>query len=179
MENRRYVLISGYKGAGKTTVAEYLLEKLSEAGIKTEICSLSSIIKDDVRYMTGHTLSEIERLKRDPSSNMRKFLQVYGALMREKRPDFFLRRIEPQKDTQIVIVPEVRFPNEIQYFQKKGKCIALYIVRDILMDDMDASEQMAIRGNLPADFTIENSGTLQDLYKMISTVAERILNDLS
>lgn len=106
----------------------------------------------------------------------REFLQYFGTvIVRRIYPDAWinstLNRVI-KEDPEIAIIPDVRFPNEIQKI-KDNDGIIIRLTRNIY-DDKDESETMLDQNNYDwsnFDFIIDNnSGSLDDLLKELNKI---------
>lgn len=106
----------------------------------------------------------------------RELMQLIGTdICRELDKDFFTKLGANTLDRWInanepAIVTDVRFQNEINEI-KKRKGLIVEIKRDSLnKEDNHASENQ----DLKADIVIENNGSIEDLYKKMEELHERI-----
>ena len=131
---------SGRKQSGKTTAAEYVADRLSSGfGGIVQIVSFADTIKRIVaqtmygqKLFHGSMKSEVAHGKTG-----REWLQIIGTdWFRHANPDCWVNALHAQiTDLRgiaemanldcLVIVPDVRFPNEVKYLQESGPVIRL------------------------------------------------------
>ena len=131
------ITLSGYKGVGKTTFASNLKDFLLWANKKQlplniKTLALADTLKEEVSKAFGFSLEEIEVLKREENKkvlngmNMRELLIDFGQKRKEEfGKDFWCNTaldkvLNDVSDDEICIwiVPDVRFPEEQEFFKK-------------------------------------------------------------
>lgn len=174
------IAILGKSGAGKDTVADYLIEKYGFTKIRF-----------------GTALYEICEKYFDMKNKDRKLLQDVGLAMRNVKPTVFVDLAEKEilsTDTNIV-VPDLRQPNEYEMLKRNGFKF-LYIESDLKkrIDRLEKRDNIKIDENYidriennPVEtaceeivrnseeiIKIDNNGSLEDLYKQIYLIIEGI-----
>ena len=126
--------ISGKKGSGKTTIAEYLRDELTEFhtnGTQVETLGFSHIIKSEYIKLFNESLpidldSQAEKNKIGiHGKTHRQAIQEFGVAMRAIDPNIWIRLWRDFIDDflysyDILIVPDVRFPNEVKAIHDMG-----------------------------------------------------------
>ena len=131
------ITLSGYKGVGKTTFASNLKDFLLWANKKQlplniKTLALADTLKEEVSKAFGFSLEEIEVLKREENKkvlngmNMRELLIDFGQKRKEEfGKDFWCNTALDkvldditEDELCIWIVPDVRFPEEQEFFKK-------------------------------------------------------------
>jgi phosphomevalonate kinase len=146
IEEKYFILIHGQMKTGKTTLANAI------AGIYkgARVFHLADQLKED--YCAKNSLS-LEELESDKASH-RKALIDYGSEMREKSEGMHWIKIAEDRIRYtyhpVVIIPDIRFENELTYFQKKYNTISIKLeaTKELLKERganmellSDASEQ--------------------------------------
>jgi hypothetical protein len=120
--------LSGKIQSGKTTVAEYLYKHLDNED--KSICGFSSKLKRSFLSMFGYEYS-VDADDQDFKSSVhfcgktnRLLMQEFGAKMREIWPDVWIENwkysLNYLPNDALVIVPDVRFVNEVKAIQDMG-----------------------------------------------------------
>jgi len=174
--------ITGKKRAGKDTLAGLIAAELS---VPVTTMALADPLKEALEILNptiplngmslrGHTdlqtvISQVgwEQAK-DKYPEVRRLMQSYGSdvIRHLFDQDFWvnelLENVKDYKlihgDNVVVIVPDVRFPNEAKITD-----LLIRVVRDGTDGDEHASENAL--DDYPADFTVDNNGTHEDLQK--------------
>ena len=124
------ILISGKAGSGKDMTAHFMKEELEKHGKKVLIIKYGDAVKwvlkdyfnwDGKKDIVGRTL--LQRVGTD--------------IVRAKHPNFWtaivvglLQAFEPYNDFDIALVPDARFPNEVDIALRELKnCVAVRIER--------------------------------------------------
>lgn len=226
MYNTSVVCLSGKAGSGKTTIAVRLARALAwTSGVKptVSIGATTIGIADEIKYEYAHkhkiTLSEIELLKRSDrvigGATVRQGLIDLGRKRREQNPTYWLDQwlatleaiAKTQKDIKPfidvlgdsrfwVMVPDVRFPDELEWFAKNfSNVYYVYVECDNPVQgtenigklQADPSEQLNYNSiintvaklngdNLNRVFTIYNDiKGLHELERKVNNLCSRIL----
>ena len=179
------VLITGKAGSGKDTIGGYLK---NEYGFETD--SLAAPIKrlvKDVFVLPEEVVYDRELREKelgDPWIGMtvRSLLQKIGTeLFRDKiHKDVWvlslLRRISSAPQFNWVVT-DLRFPNEKDVLEKRyeGKIVTIKVSRPGKTGKTDGG----IKGHesesydIHADFSVENKGSFEDLYRQIDEIMEQ------
>lgn len=177
----RVILISGRAGSGKDTAAKIMkscFEQNYDDVLITHYADLLKYICRDYFDWDGNK-----------DEYGRTLLQHIGTdVVRKKKPDFWVDFIADILDFfhdywDVVIIPDVRFPNEITRLQKRGYLTThLHILRpsytNTLTKAQKSHESENAMSNIKSQFCIENSGDLNELKEKITNwVKENFLND--
>jgi hypothetical protein len=118
--------ISGHKGSGKTTVAEWL----RATAIKSvHMIGFSYAIKDAYCYLFEPRLSpsdfdsqKTKDIEHVNGKTHRELLQEFGTGMRGIWPDIWINHWKKCwiGEDGILLVPDVRFPNEVESIHRNG-----------------------------------------------------------
>lgn len=162
----KVITISGIARHGKDTTAEVLRHELSEMGYSVLITHYADLLKYIcTAYFGWNGLKDEEG---------RTLLQYIGTdVVRKKNPDFWvdyivsiLKMFEDSWD--IVLIPDTRFPNEIDKIREAGfETIHMNIVRPnfdngMTSEQLSHSSETALYSRTP-DFNILNDGSVDDL----------------
>lgn len=137
--------LSGKQGTGKTTVANMLLDAFREY-VPCVRMAFGDALKREASFVYNFPLSwayvgksrvvevpacEITSEWRDKDVTVREILQHRGMEMRKVNPDYWIEKLDaatrvPYKHgVRIIIVDDVRFPNEFEYVRVRGMCYRL------------------------------------------------------
>lgn len=121
LENKYFILIHGQMKTGKTTLAKAIANVYKGA----QVIHLADQLKKDYCETHNLTLEELELKK----SDHRKALIDYGAKMREQSEGMHwisILEAEASKTYHpVIVVPDIRFENELNYFQNKYNSISI------------------------------------------------------
>lgn len=171
------VFISGVAGAGKTTSAKYLADKLYEgrsdyALYNVAIYPLAEPIKELAYWNFGWNGLKDERGRR--------LLQVLGTEAgRSYNPNIWVEKLANKVELQLqipnfVFVDDWRFENEADYFNDNFlyEVTRIRINREVQTSDIYEHES---ENGLPTnreyyDFFIDNEGTIEELYSKLDGI---------
>lgn len=151
--------IAGGKGEGKDTVAQMIIDRFPLDSVRI---AFADSLKMEVARACGMRLIDIENDKQ----KYRPILQWWGTEFRRSQDDQYwiirLNKKVSRYDGSIVVIPDVRFPNEFDYIKEQGG-VVWNVTRDIYRDHLSkhASEVSLI--DFSFDFTFVNNGTLDEL----------------
>ncbi len=137
-------LIAGKAGSGKKEVAKYIKEFYIYQKQSTVITGYGKYLK----LFAG----EINSWDGNDDNKPRKFLQDLGSHIREdlKMPDFFVNRMLEdikiyEKYAQVVVINDVRLPNEIEAIKAKyPDAISMYVINQFGKSNLTVEEQTHI-----------------------------------
>lgn len=169
----KIICISGKAGHGKDTAAKFIKEQLEmrprEDGGHNVI--LIAHYADLVKYVCKTFFGW--NGKKDEAG--RELLQTIGTdIVREEDPDYWVRFLADmlgffEQAFDYVIIPDTRFPNEVEYLIKSGfDTCHMRIVRDNFTSEMPEYQQnheseTALDEYL-ADIYVYNNGYLGEFY---------------
>jgi hypothetical protein len=173
----RFIGIKGLAGHGKDTVANIITDYLSPT-IATKV-SFADPLKEILSIVSGIPKDKIDQSKTDtvPEFGMtvRTMLQKIGTdAMRNQVDDevwikIAERRIKDIPRHKIVIFPDVRFENEMNFI-KRNKGVLLNVYRPHRMFDDSVYQHISEQGNFEVDYTIINDGSLEDLRRKVYSI---------
>lgn len=121
LDQKYFILIHGQMKTGKTTLANVIASVYKGARVD----HLADQLKEDYCVKNNLTREELEANK----SNHRKALIDYGAKMREKSNGMhWIETLEKKIATTyhpVVVIPDIRFENELTYFQTRYNTISI------------------------------------------------------
>ena len=165
------ILISGKARHGKDTCAEMVKGELETHGEKVLIAHFADLVK----YVCK-TFFDWDGIKDEYG---RYILQYVGTdVVRTKNPDFWVNFLSEilsifSDEWDYVIIPDTRFPNEIEGMKKfPAKVIHLRVRRNNLVSPLTEKQQQH-PSETALDYTepdrwIENDGTIEDLEEKVS-----------
>ena len=163
--------ISGHAQNGKDTVAGMMANKLAENGNKVLVAHYADLLKYICRTYFGWNGEKDER--------GRHILQYVGTdVVRQKAPDFWVDFIVSiltlfDGTWDYVIIPDSRFPNEIDKLKQEGFDVQhLRVVRPNFISPLTPEQQKhpseTSLDDVTPDFTVVNDGTLANLDALIT-----------
>ena len=174
--------ICGRAGAGKDTVGDYLIQ---EYGFnKIALADPIKRLVKDVFVLDDHTvydrIAREQPIKNFPSWTVRKLLQYIGTeLFRQNIDDsIWVKSLwyRIQNDKRDYVVTDVRFPNELNFFNKNaksGEFISLKIVRDGCNGAVGLKGHASEAHDLKAQYVIKNDDTIEDLYDKVDNIMKK------
>lgn len=183
--------ISGKKGTGKTLLGGIL--KYHGFKIFNFADSLKGwtqqLLNVGIEYTDGeHKESKVERLN---NLSVRDFMIDFGQLMRKFSADgmfwvnkLYDRQLASLPDNSLVVIPDVRFPNEADFIRDKGGII-VRLERSLELniyktEGTDASEVSLDNYNFDVLCPALKNKTPQDLeklaYEITKLAKEKLLN---
>jgi len=175
--------ICGKAGSGKDTVGDHLIKK---HGFKK--IALADPIKrlvKDVFVLDDHTtydrVAREQPLEQWEGWTVRKLLQYIGTeLFRDNIDDAvwvksLWLRIQNDKENNYVVT-DVRFPNELKFFEEKGgnDFTSIKVVRDGCEGAVGLAEHKSEAYDLSTEVLIENNGTMEDLYNKVDKLIDSL-----
>ena len=182
MMNLNIIGITGRKRHGKDTLGDYLVSnygytKIGFADALKEGCRHIFGFNDDQLYGNSKEIDD-EFWKASP----RKVLQFVGTdlfrdqlarVLPEDKYDIWVKVVEKtilQNPDKKYVITDVRFNNELAFI-KKYNGLTIKVQRDTITDiDWHISESYI--DELQTNYTIKNSGTLEELYKKLENVMD-------
>lgn len=173
MSDMRVICISGKARHGKDTSACILKEILEEKGNKVLIAHYGDLVK----YICK-TFFDWDGEK---NVNGRSLLQRIGTdVIRKQQPDYWVSFISDilkffDGEWDYVIIPDSRFPNEIDYLKGHGfNVVHMRVIRQNFVSPLTEEQQnhpseTALDYVMP-DYYINNNGTLNDLRATIFNI---------
>lgn len=171
--------LTGKMRSGKDTVGDFLKK---EYGFKT------FAFADGIKFVCGSL-----GLEPDNTGKPRALYQEVGQDLRKYAPnvwvDYTFREISQQCSNQDnVVITDVRQPNEVEALRAAG-----FIIVKIQADDATRIKRMEAAGDnynpddlnhetelavdtLDVDFTLDNNGTVKELYSLLTVIINFMLN---
>jgi phosphomevalonate kinase len=152
--------IAGKKQSGKDTFADYIIQNARGIVVKR---SFSDELKNEVAHLLNISRQGIDQEK----AYFRPFLQWYGTEWRRAKfgNDYWIKKLEEKvllSDADIIIIPDVRFANEVDWVRHMGGTVIKIERLGAVNNDPHVSENQ-INSFVP-DITIKaNSGDLKTL----------------
>lgn len=169
--------ITGKARAGKDTIAEYLWAQYGVTRI-----AFADPLKLAAQNIFGLTQDQtwnpefkeviVDRWGMTP----RQIFQKLGteAIRNTFGPDVWIKRFMAQYEifmnTDDVVVPDVRFPNEARAIRDMGGVIIEVRRTGSGLDGGEASHASESGIGIDADYVIYNDGTLQELYSAVEKI---------
>lgn len=185
----KVIMIGGRKRTGKGEATQYLKEIYESLGISVATVSIASTVKEIMADLFEVSVEDINKYKDNPKNfwvevmqngeltlqqtDFRRLLQLLGTDIRNKYlGKYFWIRLAVDKikasKADIVLIDDWRFVFEYEEVLKEFSTRTLITRRDTGM--VDSHESETALDNFVADFTVNNSGTLEEyrgaLYKL-------------
>jgi len=98
--------------------------------------------------------------------------------------DFWLHRFNlwyekvhgTEKEYERIVIPDVRFPHEVDFLRKRG-AIIIKIERPCLPDDDNHASEKEMDSIKDIDFIIRNNTSIINLYKSVEEIFSSILEN--
>lgn len=173
------LLVSGKARNGKDTVASMLEKKLVGEGHSVLVAHYADLLKYICRTFFGWDG------KKDESG--RELLQWVGTdVVRKRNPDFWVEFILNilslfEGSWDYVIIPDTRFPNEIEAIRNAGyETYHLSVSRPSFDNGLTEEQKLhpseTALDDVSPDFQILNDGTLEDLNNKVEGLLQNILS---
>lgn len=178
-KNPKIYLIAGKARTGKNTIAKNIKEYYEKKNQKVVLSPYTKYLKKFIEEITNEKINE-ENKPRDLLQ------QISSKIIKQElgMPNFFInRQIEDLKIysyfMDIVIIPDVRFPDEIDIIKNKfPNVISIGVKRNNFISPLTKEEQKDITETLldnyhNYDFEIENKNK-QDLKIKVLEIIEKV-----
>lgn len=124
-----------------------------------------------LRYMWG--VLDILRMNKDDNISPRMMYQWFGTeCMREIVHDDIWLQLIPNVKGEVVLIPDIRFPNEAAYLREKGSLI--HVKREGVSEVATHISEQGIPF-MEGDITIDNNGSLSDLRSSVEQYIKEYL----
>lgn len=175
---KRIIGISGKIGSGKTTLCKFLKDYAAQVGVNAEEVSFADPIKHTVASVFGvnivdcYTQEGKNKKIEGFDITVGQALQIVGATLRDAiDKDIWvkaaMKAINYQASTNIVIISDVRFPNEVEAIRKAGG----FVVRLV-------GDPMGVRANSNRDLTHESETALDNYQWTLGSVIDNSKEDM-
>lgn len=166
----KVICISGKARHGKDTAASFMIDTLQRKGKKVLLFHYADLVKYVCKNMFGWDGNKDEK--------GRSILQYVGTdVVRKQRPDYWvdflvdILKLFPN-EWDYVVVPDTRFPNEVDKLKAEGFDVTYIRVVRPNFDSGLTKEQLMHESeialdNYKPDFEFRNCGTMADLQKDI------------
>ena len=174
------ILVSGKAGCGKSTFAQYLVKKNPERFVEFALARKLKVITFKLLKLFNVPINSIDDLdNRQTKEKYRHYLQQIATEVFRSSfgDDFWCQQIKDEIDkalnlNKIVIISDVRFPNEQQYFHTNFSDDNVY---DIMIhrkeaDEVKSSHISENTNSLTSEYVINNNDSMEQFYKSIDDV---------
>lgn len=173
----KVILISGHAQNGKDTIASLLENELTASGRKVLVAHYADLLKYICKTLFNWNGQKDEKGRR--------LLQYVGTdVIREKRPSYWVDFIADMLDLfgdnwDYVLIPDTRFPNEVERIAEKFDSIHIRVVRENFVSPLTPEQQMhpseTALDNCDPDVLIYNDGSIQELEETIHYLISEVL----
>lgn len=171
---------------GKDTASKFLNTELRIAGIKTVHVGFADKLKEvtfDLYSWAG--MRRKQHYEEHPADRQKIIPELgktpvelwvaIGNKLREVYDQTWIKvALLGQQNTQVIIVSDVRYPNEVATIHGLGGLV--FRIKNSRAPILDTVADNALEGSNVFDGTIENDGTLADLHNLMVTLAEQVRN---
>ena len=157
------ILIAGRAESGKSTLAEYLKLEYQKNNMKVIVSPYTKYLKKYIEEITNEKISETNK----PRDLLQ---QISSKIIKEdlNKPNFFIdRQIEDIEIysyfKDIVLIPDVRFPNEIKAIKEKfTNTVSIGITRKdhistLTQEQQQDTTEISLDNYQDYDYRIENT----------------------
>lgn len=178
------ILVSGKAGSGKTTVADFLYENLSN---KDSLTVFRYGFADPIKFMC----EAYAGWNKEKDERGRKLLQQQGQIYREYDENIWVKHFLTQLDRKsgmfpfnFAVIHDWRFPNEHAYLLT-NPLLEVVTIRVFGRGGLDGEIALDVSENsLPEvtadgftwsyDFTVDNSGSIEQLNEKLEALLDSI-----
>lgn len=185
----RILCLSGPARNGKDQSATYIAEALREQGCSVLVTHFADLLKFMAKNLYGWQGDKDGPARYEINGkavNGRGLLQVLGTdIIRAKDPDLWVNFVIKEMkllgyNWDYVIIPDCRFPNEIDRFREEGYDAALIKVirpgfNNGLTEEQKSHPSERAMDGYPADIVIVNNSDIDRLKRACRSVARIIL----
>ncbi len=192
IDNKMIIAISGKAGAGKTLSATILYNMMKDLpNVNVKLKSFSKPVYQIASVILNQKVSHIQDNKNHQAApydiTNREVLQLIGQSFRDLlHPDVWNNIVLDQKyndDTDIIIIDDLRYKNEIENIKLKGSTFIFRIERETSNTKekfRQHKSEIDLDKNQDWDTTIENNSDIESLNQKLKTqVFLTIKNKLS
>lgn len=173
------ITISGKAESGKDTTAKMLKNRLEDIGYSVLICHYADLLKYICR-----TFFEWDGKKNEEG---RTLLQKVGTEgIREQKPDYWVDFIKDvlrffPDEWDYVLIPDTRFPNEIESIKSEFHCTTLHITRpnyeNHLTEEQRKHPSETALDEFEFDYEIINPGNAGGLSNEVNDFIDRMFEE--
>lgn len=167
---KKVIVISGIARSGKDTTGLMIKENIEKEGGRVVLCHYADLLKYICKQFFGWNGEKDEK--------GRSMLQHVGTdVIRKQNPNFWVSFICVMlrffgDEWDYMVIPDCRFPNEIDYLKAYGyDVVHIRVERDGyangLTDEQKKHPSETALNNIKPDYTILNSGNLDDLQATV------------
>ena len=174
----KVICISGKAGHGKDTAAGFMLDELEQRGYTAVITHFADLLK--------YICRQFFQWDGNKDEHGRSLLQYVGTdIVRKREQNFWVDHVARlltvfDGEWDFVIIPDCRFPNEVNYLKEKGFNVSYVRVERPYFESGLNTQQMlhpsetAMSEFLP-DFVIYNLNGLQEFDDRTRAVTDGII----
>lgn len=173
------ITISAKAEHGKDTTAKLLQEQLEDLGYSVLITHYADLLKYICKNYFGWDGKKNEE--------GRSLLQKVGTdTIREKQPNYWVDFIKSvlnlfPNEWDFVIIPDCRFPNEIELMQEDFDCISVYVNRpnysNHLTEEQRQHPSETALDEFKFDYKIINPGNIGGLREEVNGLINHMFDD--
>ena len=173
----KVICISGKAQHGKDTAAAIIRERLEHNGERVLITHYADLVK--------YICKAFFNWNGEKDEHGRSILQHVGTdVVRQKEPDYWVNFIAElleifENEWDWVLIPDTRFPNEVDLMKEKFGAIHIRVVRtnfeSTLTDEQKNHPSETSLDNVTPDFYLMNNGNLDDMRGFVNKWIKEII----
>ena len=173
--NKKIILISGKKGAGKSTASKAIIKEFGRT-MDIEMFSLAKPLKESCNALIESTFGR-EYLKPEYKEFVRSIYQSVGITGRQISDNYWVEKVMTEiviSDCDVAIIDDVRFPNEFD--MTKGlegyDMLKIRLTRQSDIDNNDTNETETAMDSVPDsmfDLVVYNMTTEESTLEQVKT----------
>lgn len=177
--------ICGYKGSGKSTVADHLVKEHGFTRVNFKdalVAEMKKLLPNTLKSLGEMYSLSVEELFQAKPAVMRALMQEWGTELRrsEKQSywvDQWIASVTKLGKTAKIVVDDVRFFNELSALTEMGGVLIRIVRSDITSGGEHQSETEQTK--FIEDFTIEAShGEHDKVYKAVDSIIQQLRNNI-
>ena len=173
----KVICISGKAQHGKDTASAIIRERLEHNGERVLITHYADLVK--------YICKAFFNWNGEKDEHGRSILQHVGTdVVRQKEPDYWVNFIAElleifENEWDWVLIPDTRFPNEVDLMKEKFGAIHIRVVRtnfeSTLTDEQKNHPSETSLDNVTPDFYLMNNGNLDDMRGFVNKWIKEII----
>ena len=182
-ENAFVISLAGLAKAGKTTIAEQIMQELEQDALSIDILSLSfaqrlkevlaALVGEDIAFERQEAKTAL--LYGDSNWTVRDFLLAFGTeFIRDQLGanfwvDVMAKRLSELERPTVALIDSLRYPNELKLVQALGMAVLIKRpgIEKVFQHRSEEPDKLAI------EIIIDNNGTPQQAAQEILKIARK------
>ena len=168
---------AGLRGSGKSTVADVLCEELRGEGVDVLRISFADRLKEVVAALAGSTVWEKEDVLYGGGSwDVREFLMKFATeFVRDNLGEHFwvdvLAQRVLERQPSVVVIDDVRFPNEYVFVKRFG--VGVLLERVVAGKEYEGMHRSEMPGALGIPDVVSNDDSVSDTVRQVREIISK------